>query len=58
MSVALATPLSQIVLSPGSAMTVSGLSWQHYQLFLIELRETSTDLAVVKAVRQFVAAIT
>ncbi|PZV09153.1 MAG: Uma2 family endonuclease [Leptolyngbya sp.] len=37
MSVALATPLSQIVLSPGSAMTVSGLSWQHYQLFLAEL---------------------
>ena len=37
MPVALATPLSQIVLSPGSAMTVSGLSWQHYQLFLAEL---------------------
>jgi Uma2 family endonuclease len=37
MTVTLATPLSQIVLSPGSAMTVSGLSWQHYQLLLAEL---------------------
>lgn len=42
MSVALATPLSQIVLSPGSAMTVSGLSWQHYQLFLAELGDNRT----------------
>ncbi|TVQ09420.1 MAG: Uma2 family endonuclease [Leptolyngbya sp. DLM2.Bin27] len=40
MSVALATPLSEIVLSPGSAMTVSGLSWQHYQLFLAELGDS------------------
>ncbi|MBE9159635.1 Uma2 family endonuclease [Nodosilinea sp. LEGE 06152] len=46
MSVALATPLSQIVLSPGSAMTVSGLTWQHYQLFLAELGENrATRLA-------------
>ncbi|MGB6017109.1 MAG: Uma2 family endonuclease, partial [Nodosilinea sp.] len=46
MSVTLATPLSQIVLSPGSAMTVSGLSWQHYQLFLAELGENrATRLA-------------
>jgi Uma2 family endonuclease len=37
MTVTLATPLSQIALSPGSAMTVSGLSWQHYQLLLAEL---------------------
>ncbi|MBE9140153.1 Uma2 family endonuclease [Nodosilinea sp. LEGE 07088] len=36
MTVALSTPLSQIVLSPGSAMTVSGLSWPHYQLLLAE----------------------
>ncbi|MBD2112837.1 MULTISPECIES: Uma2 family endonuclease [Cyanophyceae] len=46
MPVALATPLSQIVLSPGSAMTVSGLTWQHYQLFLAELGENrATRLA-------------
>lgn len=46
MTVALATPLSQIVLSPGSAMTVSGLTWQHYQLFLAELGENrATRLA-------------
>jgi len=37
MPVTLAAPLNQIVLAPGSAMTVSGLSWQHYQLFLAEL---------------------
>lgn len=37
MAVALATPLSQIVLAPGSAMAVSGLSWAHYQLLLAEL---------------------
>ncbi|MGG6237508.1 Uma2 family endonuclease [Nodosilinea sp. AN01ver1] len=36
----MATPLSQIVLSPGSAITVSGLSWQHYQLFLSELGDS------------------
>jgi Uma2 family endonuclease len=46
MSVALAKPLSQIVLSPGSAMTMSGLSWQHYQLFLAELGDSrATRLA-------------
>ncbi|MEA5451151.1 Uma2 family endonuclease [Leptolyngbya sp. CCNP1308] len=46
MSIALATPLSQIVLSPGSAMTVSGLSWQHYQLLLAELGDSrATRLA-------------
>ncbi len=39
MAVALATPLSQIVLSPGSAMTVTGLTWLQYQLFLTELGE-------------------
>lgn len=37
MSVALAAPLSQILLAPGSAMTVTGLSWPHYQLLLTEL---------------------
>jgi len=37
MSVALAAPLSQILLAPGSAMTVKGLSWPHYQLLLTEL---------------------
>lgn len=37
MTAALTAPLSQIVLSPGSAMTVAGLTWQHYQLFLAEL---------------------
>jgi Uma2 family endonuclease len=39
MPVALATPLSQIVLSPGSAMTVTGLTWPQYQLLLTELGE-------------------
>ncbi|ASC72295.1 hypothetical protein XM38_032510 [Halomicronema hongdechloris C2206] len=37
MTITLAAPLNQIVLSPGSAMTVSGLTWQHYQLLLEEL---------------------
>ena len=37
MSVALAAPLSQILLAPGGAMTVTGLSWPHYQLLLTEL---------------------
>lgn len=37
MTVALSTPLSQILLSPGSAITVTGLSWSHYQLLLAEL---------------------
>lgn len=37
MTVALATPLSQIVLAPGSAITVDGLTWQHYELLLAEL---------------------
>jgi Uma2 family endonuclease len=37
MAVALATPLSQIVLSPGSAMSVTGLTWPQYQLLLTEL---------------------
>ncbi|MEM6425776.1 MAG: Uma2 family endonuclease [Cyanobacteria bacterium P01_D01_bin.128] len=36
MTVTLATPLSQLVLSPGSAVTVAGLTWQHYQLLLAE----------------------
>lgn len=46
MSVTLATPLSQIALSPGSAMAVSGLSWQHYQLLLAELGDNrATRLA-------------
>ena len=39
MTVTLATPLSQIVLSPGSAMAVAGLTWQHYQLLLTEFGE-------------------
>lgn len=39
MPIALATPLSQIVLSPGSAMTVTGLTWPQYQLLLTELGE-------------------
>jgi Uma2 family endonuclease len=40
MTIALATPLSQIELAPGSALTVSGLTWPHYQLLLSELGET------------------
>jgi Uma2 family endonuclease len=46
MPVTLATPLNQIALSPGSAMAVSGLSWQHYQLLLAELGDNrATRLA-------------
>lgn len=46
MAVTLATPLNQITLSPGSAMAVSGLSWQHYQLLLAELGDNrATRLA-------------
>jgi Uma2 family endonuclease len=37
MTVALSTPLSQILLSPGSAITVAGVSWPQYQLVLTEL---------------------
>lgn len=43
MTVTLATPLSQIVLSPGSAMAVAGLTWQHYQLLLTEFGERRTS---------------
>ncbi|NCJ07095.1 Uma2 family endonuclease [Synechococcales cyanobacterium C] len=42
MVVALAAPLSQLVLSPGSAVTVSGLTWKHYQLALAELGDART----------------
>ncbi len=46
MTVTLATPLSEIMLSPGSAMTIAGLSWQHYQLLLAELGDNrATRLA-------------
>lgn len=46
MTITLATPLSEIMLSPGSAMTITGLSWQHYQLLLAELGDNrATRLA-------------
>lgn len=46
MTVALATPISQIVLAPGSAITVAGLTWQHYELLLAELgSDRATRLA-------------
>lgn len=46
MTVTLATPLSEIMLLPGSAMTIAGLSWQHYQLLLAELGDSrATRLA-------------
>ncbi|OAB61699.1 hypothetical protein AY599_21310 [Leptolyngbya valderiana BDU 20041] len=39
MTVALATPLSQIELIPGSAIRVSGVSWESYIVLLQELGE-------------------
>ncbi|MDC0831585.1 hypothetical protein POG22_00990 [Geitlerinema sp. CS-897] len=39
MTVALATPLSQIELIPGSAIRVSGVSWESYIALLQELGE-------------------
>lgn len=51
MSVALAAPLSQILLSPGSAMTVTGLTWPQYQLLLTELGDDRpTRLAYHKGI--------
>lgn len=51
MSVALAAPLSQILLSPGSAMTVTGLTWPQYQLLLTDLGDDRpTRLAYHKGV--------
>ncbi len=46
MTVALATPLNQILLAPGSAITVNGLTWQYYELLLAELgSDRATRLA-------------
>ncbi len=46
MAITLATPLSEIALSPGSAITLTGLSWPHYQALLAELGENrATRLA-------------
>ncbi|NJL02367.1 MAG: hypothetical protein HC910_18050 [Spirulinaceae cyanobacterium SM2_1_0] len=46
MTVALMAPLSEIELSPGSAIALPGLTWQHHQLALAELDESrATRLA-------------
>jgi Uma2 family endonuclease len=40
MTVAIATPLSQIELTPGSAMQISGINWEHYIALIQELGDT------------------
>jgi Uma2 family endonuclease len=39
MTTVIATPISQIKLAPGSAMTISGLTWKTYEALLQELGE-------------------
>ncbi|MGF1523988.1 MAG: hypothetical protein ACFBSF_16850 [Leptolyngbyaceae cyanobacterium] len=39
MSAILATPLSQIELTPGSAMRITGVTWESYLALLSELGE-------------------
>ncbi len=46
MTTVIATPISQIKLSPGSAMTIAGLTWKTYEALLQELGDArSTRLA-------------
>jgi len=46
MTVSLTTPLNQIRLAPGSAIALSGLTWQHYQALLQDLGDDrSTRIA-------------
>ncbi len=51
MTTTITTPISQIKLAPGSAMTIAGLTWQTYAALLQELREDrSTRIAYDRGV--------
>jgi Uma2 family endonuclease len=51
MTVAIATPLSQIELTPGSAMQISGVNWESYIALMQELGDTrSTRIAYTNGV--------
>jgi Uma2 family endonuclease len=51
MTVAIATPLSQIELTPGSAMQISGVNWESYIALMQELGDTrSTRIAYANGV--------
>jgi Uma2 family endonuclease len=50
-TVAIATPLSQIELTPGSAMQISGVNWESYIALMQELGDTrSTRIAYANGV--------
>ena len=51
MTVAIATPLSKIELTPGSAMQISGVNWESYIALIQELGDTrSTRIAYANGV--------
>lgn len=51
MTTVIATPISQIKLAPGSAMTISGLTWKTYEALLQELGDDrSTRIAYDRGV--------
>lgn len=51
MTIAIATPISQIKLAPGSAITLSGLTWKTYEALLQELGDDrATRLAYDRGV--------
>lgn len=51
MTTAIATPISQIKLAPGSAITISGLTWKTYEALLQELGgDRSTRIAYSQGV--------
>ncbi len=51
MTTVIATPINQIKLAPGSAMSVSGLTWKTYEALLQELGENrSTRIAYEQGV--------
>jgi hypothetical protein len=50
-TVAIATPLSKIELTPGSAMQISGVNWESYIALMQELGDTrSTRIAYANGV--------
>jgi Uma2 family endonuclease len=50
-TIAIATPLSQIELTPGSAMQISGVNWERYIALMQELGDTrSTRIAYANGV--------
>lgn len=51
MTTVIATPISQIKLAPGSAITISGLTWKTYEVLLQELGDLrSTRIAYAQGV--------